>query len=245
MGRGRRDRRQGWILRRVGLGGRLADEAGRGRLRRGGGEGEVGGGVGGRRGAEGGVYVHGVVVGVRVRVGVGLGVRDGQRQLGAARRPARVVQSVRGSGGDGGVRGQRRGRAEAGHHVVARVLGGARRQPLQRLGVGGDAALPLGCGEAVRQGVVLRHALHMITVMVVVGRGRGLLGRVSTDSASSTVDVAVLGVQSLELGRPPSHTSAPANSARVGRTEVGRRGGAWGRGGGEGDGRRGGGVVGG
>lgn len=117
MWRGRRDGRQGWVLGRVGLRWRLADEASRGSLRRRGGEGEVGGGIGGGGGAERGVYVQGVVV--RVRVGVGLGVRDGQREFGASTRPPRVVESVRRSWSDRRVRGQRRRRGEAGRHVVA------------------------------------------------------------------------------------------------------------------------------
>lgn len=196
--------------------------------------------------------MHGVVVRVCVSVGVGLRVRDGQRELAASTRPCRrrvrVVESVWGSGGDGGVRGQRRGRDEA--HVVARVLGGALLHPLMLLGMRGSAAgraLPPRRREPVREGVVLRDALHVVAVVVVVGRGRRLLLLVPSDtgSSSSTVAVAVLGVQSLQLGRPPSRTSYPSNPSRVRLAEVGRWGGAWGRGGWVGDGRRGGGVVGG
>lgn len=74
--------------------------------------------------------------------------------------------------------------------------------PLMLLDMRGSAdgrALPPGCGEPVRKGVVLRYALHVVAVMVVVGRGWCLLLLVSrnTDSASSTVAVAILGVQSL------------------------------------------------
>lgn len=86
--------------------------------------------------------MHGVVVRVCVRVGVGLRVRDGQRELSASTRPSRrrvrVVKSVRGSRGDGGVRGQWWGRDEA--QVVARVLGGAMLHPLMLLGMRGSAA---------------------------------------------------------------------------------------------------------
>lgn len=197
--------------------------------------------------------MRGVVVRVSVSVGVGLRVRDGQWELAASTRPSRrrvrVVESVRGSRGYGGVRGQRRGRDEA--QIVARVLGGAMLYPLMLLGRRGSAAgraLPPGwCGEPVREGVVLRDALTVVAVMMVVRWRRRLLLLVpsNTDSSSSTVAVAVLGVQSLELGRPPSRTSSPSNSSRVRLTEVGRWGGAWGRGGWVGDGRCGGGVVGG
>lgn len=251
MWRGRRDGCEGRVLGSVGLRRRLGDEARRGRLGRRGGEDEVGGGGGGGGGAERGVCVPGVVVRVCVSVGVGLRVRDGQRELAAStwpcRRRVRVVESVRGSGSDGGVRGQRRRRYEA--QVVAWVLAAAAMlHPLMLLGMRGNAAgraLPPGGGEPVRQGVVLRDALHVVAVMVVVGRGRRLLLLVPSYSSSSTVAVAVLGVQSLKLGRPPSRNASPANSSRVRLAEVGRWGGAWGRGGWVGDGRRGGGVVGG
>lgn len=158
-----------------------------------------------------------------------------------------MVESLWGSGGDGGVRGQRRRCDEA--HIVARVLCGAMLHPLMLLGMRGSAAgwaLPPGDREPVRKGVMLRDALH-VAVMVVVGWGRRLLLLVpsNTDSSSCTVAVAVLGVQGLELGRSPSRTSSPSNSSRVRLTEVGQWGGAWGRGGLVGDGRRGGGVVGG
>lgn len=251
MRRGRWDGGEGRVLGAVGLWLRLADEARRGRLGRRGGEDEVGGGGSGGGGAERGVCVHAVVVRVCVSVGVGLRVRDGKWELGAATRPprhgVRVVESVRGSGGDGGVRGQRRGRDEPRAHV-ARV-GGAVLDPLM-LGMRGSAAgwaLPPRQGDPVREDVVLRDALHVVAVMVVIRWGRGLLLLVpsNTDSASSTVAVAILGVQSLQLGRRPSRTSSPSNSSRVRLAEVGRGGGAWGRGGWVGDGRRGGGVMGG
>lgn len=254
MRRGRWDGGEGWVLGCVRLRRRLCDEARRGRLGRWGGEDEVGGGGGGRGGAERGVCVRDVVVRVCVSVGVGLRVRDGQRELAASTRPARrwvrVVESVWGSRGDGGVRGQRWGRDETRGHVVARVLDAAMLHPLMLLGMRGSAAgraLPPRCREPVREGVVLRDALHVVAVMVVVGWGRRLLLLVpsNTDSSSSTVAVAILGVQSLELGRSPSRTSSPSNSSRVRLAEVGRWGGAWGRGGWVGDGRRGGGVVGG
>lgn len=252
MRRGRWDGGDWRVLRSVGLLRRLRDEARRGRLGRRGGEDEVGGGGSGGGRAERGVCVHGVVVRVCVCVGVGLGVRDGQRELAASTRPrrrgVRVVESVRGSGGDGGVRGERWGRDEA--QVVAWVVADAMLHPLMLLGMRGNAAgrdLPPRGREPVRQGVVLRDALHVVAVMVVVGRGRRLLLLVPSniDSASSTVAVAILSVQSLELGRHPSRTSSPSNSSRVRLDEVGRWGGAWGRGGWVGDGRRGGGVVGG
>lgn len=160
----------------------------------------------------------------------------------------RVVESVRGSRGNGGVGGQRRGRVEARGHVVAWVLDVL--HPLMLLGMRGSAAgrtLPPRGGEPVGEGVVLRHALHVVAMVMVVGRGRRLLLLVTRniDSASYTVAVAILGVQSLELGRHPSRTAGPSNSSRVRLTEVCRWGGAWGRGGWVGDGRRGGGVVGG
>lgn len=122
--------------------------------------------------------------------------------------------------------------------------------PLMLLGMRGSAAgraLPSGCGEPVREDVVLRDALHVVAVMVMVRWGRCLLLLVpsNTDSASSTVGVAILGVQRLELGLCPCRTTSPSNSSRVRLPEVGRWGGAWGRGGWVGDGRRGGGVVGG
>lgn len=144
------------------------------------------------------------------------------------------------------MRGQRRRRDEA--QVVACVLGATVLHPLVLLGMRGSAAggaLPLGCGEPVRKGVVLRDALHVVAVVVMVWRRRRLLLLVPRDSSSCTVAVAILGVQGLELGRPPSRTAAPSNPSRVGLTEVGRWGGAWGRGGWVGDGRGGGGVVGG
>lgn len=250
MRRGRWDGGERRVLGAVGLRRRLADEARRGCLGRRGGEDEVGGGGGG--GAERGVCVHGVVVRVCVSVGVGLRVRDGQWELAAAtwppRRGVRVVESVWGSGGDGGVRGQRRGRDES-RAYVARV-GGAVLDPLMLLGMRGSAAgraLPPRHGDPVREDVVLRDALHVVAVMMVVRWGGGLLLLVpsNTDSASSTVAVAILGVQSLQLGRRPSRTSSPSNSSRVRLAEVGRGGGAWGRGGWVGDGRRGGGVMGG
>lgn len=212
----------------------------------------MGGGGDGGGGAQRGVCVHGVVVRVCVRVRVGRGVRDGQRQLAAATRPPRprlgVVESLRGSGRDRGVGRERWRGNEA--KVVAWVLGDAVCQPLMLLGMRGSAAgrgLPLGGGEPVREGVVLRHALHMVAVVVMVRRRRWrlrLLLRMPRGSASCTVAVAVLGVQGLELGRPPSQTAGPSSPARVGRSEVGRWGGAWGRGGRVGDGRGGGGVVG-
>lgn len=122
--------------------------------------------------------------------------------------------------------------------------------PLMLLGMRGSAAgraLPSGCGEPVREDVVLRDALHVVAVMVMVRWGWCLLLLVpsNTDSASSTVGVAILGVQRLELGLCPCRTASPSNSSRVRLAEVGRWGGAWGRGGWVGDGRRGGGVVGG
>lgn len=146
------------------------------------------------------------------------------------------------------MRGQRWGCDKT--HTVARVLGDAMLHPLMLLGMRESAAgraLPPGCREPVHEGVVLRDALHVEAVMVVVGWGRRLLLLVpsNTDSSSCTVAVAVLGVQGLKLGRSPSRTSSPSNSSRVRLTEVGRWGGAWGRGGWVGDGRRGGGVVGG
>lgn len=112
--------------------------------------------------------------------------------------------------------------------------------PLMLLGMRGSAdrrALPPGRREPVRQGVVLRDALHVVAVMVVVGWGGRLLLLVPSDidSSSSTVAVAILGVQCLELGRSPSHTSSPSKSSRVRLAEVGRWGGAWGRGGWGGD----------
>lgn len=119
MRRGRRDGRQWGIRGCVGLRRCLADEASRGSLWWRGGEGEVGGGIGRGGGAERGVYVHSVIVRVCVCMGVGLGVRDGQWEFGASTRPPWVVESVRGSWGDRGVRGQRRRCGEAGCHVVA------------------------------------------------------------------------------------------------------------------------------
>lgn len=242
----RRRRRDGGdccVLRRVGLRRRLGEEARRWRLGRRRGEDEVRGGGGRRGGAERGVCVHGVVVRVRVRVGVGLRVRNGQRELAASPRPphrgVRVVESVRSSGRDGGVRGERRRRDEA--QAVARVLADAMLQPLMLLGKRGSAAgraRPPGGRESVPEGVVLRHALHVVAVMVVVGWGGRLLLLLvpsNTGSASSTAAVAILSVQGLELGRPPT---------RVQLDGVGRWGGARGRGGWVGDGRRGGGVVG-
>lgn len=74
--------------------------------------------------------------------------------------------------------------------------------PLMLLDMRGSAAgwaLPSGCGESVRKGVVLRDTLHVVAVMVVVGWGWSLLLLVpsNTHYASSTVAVAILGVQSL------------------------------------------------
>jgi len=214
----RRRRRDGGdrrVLRRVGLRRRLGEEARRGRLRGRGRKDEVGGGGGGGGGAERRARVHGVVV--RVRVGVRLRVGDGQRELAAAARPprrgVRVVESVGGSRGDGRVRGHRRRRDEA--QAVARP--DAMQHPL--LGVRGNAAgrgLPPGAREPVREGVVLRDALHVVAVVVVVRGGRSLLLLLvpsSTDSSSSTVDVAILSVQGMQLGRP--------EAARVRLDEVG------------------------
>lgn len=257
MWRRRRDGGDRRVLGPVGLRRRLGHEARRGRLGRWGGEDEVGGGGGGGGGAEWGVCVHGVVVRVCVSVGVGLRVRDGQGELAASprspRRGVRVEESVRGSRGDGGVRGElRRRRDEA--QVVARVLADAMLHPLMLLGMRGNAAgraLPPGGREPVREGVVLRDALHVVAVVVVVRRRRRLLLLLlllvpsNTDSSSSTAAVAIVSMQRLELGRPPSRTSSPSKSSRVRLDEVGRWGGAWGRGGWVGDGRRGGGVVGG
>lgn len=146
------------------------------------------------------------------------------------------------------MRGQWRGCDEA--QVVAWVLSGAMLHPLMLLDMRGSAAgraLPPRCREPVREGVVLWDALHVVAVMVVVGWGGCLLLLVTsnTDSSSCTVAVAVLGVQGLKLGWSPSRTASPSNSSQVRLTEVGRWGGAWGRGGWVGDGRRGGGVVGG
>lgn len=221
MWRGRWDGGERRVLGGVGLRRVLGDEACRRCLGWWGGKNEVGDGGGGGGRAEWGVYVRGVVVRVCVSVGVGLGVRDGQWELAASTRPCRrrvrVVESVWGSGGDGGVRGQWWGGDEA--QVVALVLDGAMLHLLMLLGMRGSGAgraLPPGGREPVREGgVVLRDALHVVAVMVVVRRGWRLLLLVpsSTDSSSSTVAVAVLGVQSLELGRPPYRTSSPSNSS--------------------------------
>lgn len=98
--------------------------------------------------------------------------------------------------------GQWRGRDEARAQVVAWVLGNAMLDPLMLLGMRGSApswALPPGCGEPVREDVVLRDALHVVAMMMVVGRRWRLLLLVpsNTDSSSSTVAVAILGMQSL------------------------------------------------
>lgn len=165
------------------------------------------------------MYVHGVVVRVSVSVGVGLRVGDGQRQLGdagatrSAHRRVGVVESVWGRRGDGGVGGQRWRCAEAcaPHHpaAVARV-GRALLDPLMgKRGSAAGRALPPWDGHPVRQHLVLQGGtLHVVAVMVVVGWRWWRLLLLSSNSSSSTVAVAVLGVQSLELGRHPCRTAA-------------------------------------
>lgn len=70
-------------------------------------------------------------------------------------------------------------------------------------------ALPPRNGHPVRQHLVLRGgALHMVAVMMVVGWRRWCLLLLPSNSSSSTVAVAVLGVQSLELGWHPCCTAA-------------------------------------
>lgn len=198
----------------------------------------------------------GVAARVCVSVRVGGRVRDGQREFATSTRSShcmlRVVESLWGGGGDGGVGGEWRGCDEA--HVVAGVLRRAMLHPLMLLlGKRGSAAaraLASGCGEPLRENMVLPGVLlRVVAVVVVVGWGGGLLLLLlvprDTGSSSGTVAVTVLGVQGLELGWHPSRTSGPSNPSRVGLTEVGQWGGAWGRGGWVDDGRRGGGIVGG
>ena len=235
MRRRRRDGGQRGVLRHV-LGG-LGHVAGDRGLRRGRGEDEVRlvGRVGRRVGA---VSVADVVVrvaersvGVCVRVGLRVGQGQGEFDH-PTPSPSYRVCVIERQRGDGGVRGVRReGRRGAGvaslSHAVAAVavlllaqlaVRGSGRGPLPRAfarrghPVKGVVATVLGGGGHGGHGQ--GRGLVVVAVMMVVGRRRLLR---DSGASAAAVAMAILGVQSLDLG----------GSARVGLAEGGWGGWGW------------------